>query len=98
MAYRLLNSNTDPQRVICSLDLRRDLRQCLQQYLDRIWTADTIINLTHIHGRALGVGTGLGLVNAITTAQFTLLTEAYMRAFEYRLAELTERASSVMEG
>ncbi|MEX6663675.1 hypothetical protein [Pseudomonas sp. W2-17] len=92
MAYRLLNSASDPQRILRALRLNHCLEQGLQMCLERIWAADTLIHLTHAHGRALGVGTGLGLVNAISPAQFTLLAEAYRRAFEDRLAELVEQA------
>lgn len=92
MAYRLLNSASDPQRIVRSLRLPHGLQQGLQICLERIWTAETVLDLTHAHGRALGVGTGLGLMNAITQEQFALLADAYTRAFEDRVAELTEHA------
>ncbi|TDV43796.1 hypothetical protein EC919_11543 [Pseudomonas graminis] len=91
MAYRLLNSASDPQRIIRSLRLNRDLQRGLESGLNRIWNADTVIGLTHAHGRALGLGVGLGLLHAVTPEQFNLLSEAYTRAFEHRLAVLAEQ-------
>lgn len=94
MAYRLLNSKTDPQRIIRSLRLSRDLQLGLESCLGQIWIADDIIELTQAHGRALGVGTGLGWVSALTPTQFTVLAEAFTRAFEDRLKVLRGQASA----
>jgi hypothetical protein len=95
MAYRLLNSNTDPYRIIRSLRLPRDLQQGVQTSLERIWAAENIIDLSHAHGRALGMATAFGLMEAITRTQFTVLAEAFTRMFEHRLAVLTEHKSCV---
>jgi hypothetical protein len=97
MAYRLLNSNTDPQRIIRALPLSRDLRLGLQTCLKQIWTADNIIDLTQAHGRALGVGTGLAWVSALTPTQFTVLADAFTRAFEDRLTVLTGQAAAITD-
>jgi hypothetical protein len=94
MPYRVLNSNSDPHRTIRLLRLKRDLRQGLEMYLDSIRAAEDVIKLTHTHGRALGVCTGLRLVSAITQVQFNLLAEAYMDALQYRLAVLAEASSA----
>lgn len=88
MGHRLLNSASDPQRILRALRLSSGLQHRLQMCLERIWTADTAIDLTHAHGRALGLSTGLGLVNAITPAQFNLMAEAFKKAFEDRLGAL----------
>ena len=98
MAYRLLNSTSDPQRIIRALRLSRDLQLGLISGLDRIWAADTVIGLSHAHGRALGMGVGLGLMNAVTAEQCLLLGEAFTGAFEDRLAALMEKISPVPLG
>lgn len=89
MANRLLNSSSDPVRVIRALRLGHDLQWGLESGVERIWNAESIAGLSHAHGRALGLGVGLGLVKAVTPQQFALLAEAYTRAFEERLAVLT---------
>lgn len=86
MANRLLNSASDPQRLIRALRLKQDLQQGLLTCLEQIWSADSIIGLSQAHGRALGVSTGLGLAHAVTPEQFKVLAEAYSRAFDVRLA------------
>jgi len=88
MGHRVLNSASDPQRILRALRLSYGLQQGLEMCLERIWTADTAIDLTHAHGRALGLSTGLGLVNAITPAQFNLLAQAFTQSFEDRLGVL----------
>ncbi|GEM_PF-3562350 len=93
MAQRLLNSPSDPQRVIRALGLKRDAQMGLLTCLERIWAADSIVGLSHAHGRALGHSTGLGFAHAISRAQFSLLAEAYSRAFEHRLSVLTDQSS-----
>jgi hypothetical protein len=95
VVHRLLNSNTDPQRIICSLPLARDLQHVLQEYLQQIWAADDITALTHVHGRALGLGQGLGCANAISPTQFRMLADAFTRAFEDRLTLLTMTAPAL---
>jgi hypothetical protein len=90
MANRLLNASTDPQRMIRAMRLPNDLQRSLMTSLEPIWAAQDIVTLTHAHGRAIGLATGLGLVDAITHTQFLSLGKAYMRAFESRLAVLTD--------
>lgn len=98
MAHRLLNSASDPQRILRALRLSHCLQQGLQMCLERIWTVDTVIDLAHAHGRALGLATGLGLVNAITPAQFNLLAEAFTQAFEDRPGGVSRLRVTVRKG
>jgi hypothetical protein len=90
MVNRLLNARTDPQRMIRAMRLPTHLQRSLMTCLEPIWAAHDSVTLSHAHGRAIGVATGLGLVDAITHAQFLSLAQVYTRAFENRLAVLTE--------
>lgn len=90
MACRLLNASPDPQRMIRAMGLPKNLQRSLMTCLQPIWAAHDSVTLSHAHGRAIGVATGLGLVDAITHAQFLFLAQVYMRAFEIRLAVLKE--------
>ncbi len=89
MAYRLLNSPSDPLRVIRGLRLGHDVQWGLESGIELIWNAETVAGVSHAHGRALGLGVGLGLVKAVTPQQFNILAEIYTRAFEERFAVLT---------
>jgi hypothetical protein len=90
MANRLLNASSDPQRMIRAMRLPTHLQRSLMTCLEPIWAAHDSVTLSHAHGRAIGVATGLGLVDAITHEQFLTLAQVYMRAFENRLAVLAE--------
>lgn len=97
MTYHLLNSSVDPYRMIRVSGVPRDLQRCLQACLERIRSAENIIDLTHAHGRALGLSTGLGMAKAITSAQSKVLGEAYERALDDRLVALNEQLVSVRD-
>ncbi|RMR00457.1 hypothetical protein ALP94_01043 [Pseudomonas savastanoi pv. glycinea] len=96
MSYRLLNSSLDPHRMISMSGVPRDLQQCLRTCIERISSAESIMELCHAHGRALGLSTGLGVAEAITGAQFNALGVAFERAFEDRLVSLKEQLPPVI--
>ena len=91
MARRLLNSSVDPHRLVRSLRLPRDLQVSLETGLEFIYSAVSIIDLSHAHGRAIGLTTGLGIAKSITRVQFRLLCELYERAFDDSLTELNAK-------
>lgn len=93
MVCRLLNSRYEPRRMIRAIGLPLKLQEGLQTCVEQIMSAHNIIDLSHAHGRALGLSTGFGMVNAITRKHFNLLGEIFQRAFDHRLVMLKESAS-----
>lgn len=89
MACRLLNSRTEPHHMIRALHLSCDLLAYLRTSIESIENAKNTLELSHAHGRAVGLGTGLAMANAITRTQFGMMCEVIMRAFEQRLDALT---------
>jgi hypothetical protein len=89
---RLLNSRYDPRRMIRAIGLPLQLQEGLQTCVEQIVSAQDLIELSHAHGRALGLSTGFGMVNAITHTHFNLLGEIYQRAFDDRLIMLKRSA------
>lgn len=76
-----------------AIGLPLQLQEGLQICVEQIMSAQDLIELSHAHGRALGLGTGFGMVNAITRTHFNVLGEIYQRAFDDRLVMLKRSAS-----